>query len=412
MRWILLPSILLLSACNDYQQHELVREVPIPIPSTAPIVLPPQPIITEDEAVKEAISWNPNIRIHIVRDQGYNDIDAQFRGVFHPYLQVTNNSATLAFQVDALSLYNLLVPEERAAWNNYRQAQRNQAEADSHQEEVSTELNVRIAFLEVARLRAQMPILMKEAELLASYYPLAAHTPLNDILFSITIKELNEHRETLQGQLAQAQDTLVRLIGKKPEDKLEYDFSKALLPTVPNISTKEMLSLAKDHSWLLKSLSASFTEVQYSVREAYANKWGKLALGPAFTVSPGNSFVGLSFRMSIPWPSNAADDIKNSEDQRLKTEAQYYAAVHDVEAFVHQYYQQIVLKVSSLNSPHKSLEDACMELDKEALKAGPHIILDVSHRLFLQELYQIDEIAHYKMNEILLESLIGTGIRK
>ena len=412
MRWILLPSILLLSACNDYQQHELVREVPIPIPSTAPIVLPPQPIITEDEAVKEAISWNPNIRIHIVRDQGYNDIDAQFRGVFHPYLQVTNNSATLAFQVDALSLYNLLVPEERAAWNNYRQAQRNQAEADSHQEEVSTELNVRIAFLEVARLRAQMPILMKEAEHLASYYPLAAHTPLNDILFSITIKELNEHRETLQGQLAQAQDTLVRLIGKKPEDKLEYDFSKALLPTVPNISTKEMLSLAKDHSWLLKSLSASFTEVQYSVREAYANKWGKLALGPAFTVSPGNSFVGLSFRMSIPWPSNAADDIKNSEDQRLKTEAQYYAAVHDVEAFVHQYYQQIVLKVSSLNSPHKSLEDACMELDKEALKAGPHIILDVSHRLFLQELYQIDEIAHYKMNEILLESLIGTGIRK
>jgi outer membrane protein TolC len=325
---------------------------------------------------------------------------------------VTNNSATLAFQVDALSLYNLLVPEERAAWNNYRQAQRNQAEADSHQEEVSTELNVRIAFLEVARLRAQMPILMKEAEHLASYYPLAAHTPLNDILFSITIKELNEHRETLQGQLAQAQDTLVRLIGKKPEDKLEYDFSKALLPTVPNISTKEMLSLAKDHSWLLKSLSASFTEVQYSVREAYANKWGKLALGPAFTVSPGNSFVGLSFRMSIPWPSNAADDIKNSEDQRLKTEAQYYAAVHDVEAFVHQYYQQIVLKVSSLNSPHKSLEDACMELDKEALKAGPHIILDVSHRLFLQELYQIDEIAHYKMNEILLESLIGTGIRK
>ena len=406
--FLLLPF---LSSCSDYQQGNLREQTSTIEYNQSCVLSNPEKLftpitITEDVACDLALRFNPSIRLQVVRNRGWSENEVELRGLLNPEIQINNTSASLILNVNVIGLYNILSSDERAAWNRMRQAEKNRSLADQNQLAIILVRNVRLSFLECARLKASIPILEAENGNLMRYA--FQHKLEQDPLFLLTKAELNERIVKTENEISEALSLLIQFVGAKPSQSLSFNFSGVLDPSLPSLSLPELLTQAFSYSFTLKSLANRYEEQDYNVREAWKDRFGSLYVGPAINLQPGASSIGLSIKARTLWPSIASDNIKEAEDLRDRIGAEYTQAKHKIEAEVSQLFHSMLTRYLSITtySPVLTIES----IDEK--KTTHYEYLEIMRRVNEQSLYHIDEIAHYKMNEIMLESLIGTSVRK
>jgi hypothetical protein len=367
-------------------------------------------VIDEATAIQLAISFNPNIRIALVRERGWGEVDVQFREAVKPELHIDDDSSTIGLNVDMFSLYKLLSYSERKAWREERAAERSQAEQKGAI--IRLTRDVRLAFLDLARLNNQIEILNKKSEFVNNYKKKVAEKidTVNDVLFKLVDAELNEKIYKLQEDKSRTKLALMRLVGLTDltSNDMLFNLNNVLAidkNIMPLDTLKEKTKSAKATNWLLASLEAKYTQKEYSLREAYLRKFGTLSVSPTVTRNSDGVSYGASIHVRIPWPSRSADAIQDAKDERLYAAAQYTAAMHDLEVDIAKQYEVMLYKWHSINNPSISVEDSCKALETE-LGDNIHAYLDIVSRLFDQQLHQIDEISHYKMSGIILDSLL------
>jgi hypothetical protein len=414
MRCLFIISIISISGCYGYKELPLREQVAtvekvqdIEIQTTK---LLSNGTIDETNAIRLALAFNPDIRIPLIHDRGFGENEVQFRGVARPELQVTKDSSTVGLNVDMFSLYNLLSYTERQAWREMRRAERTQVFSEQSGAVIRLTRDVRLAFLELARLAKQDEILNNELLALLQY-KIKIEKKIDNvsaIALSLAEAELREKIDKVKGELTNAELVITSLVGTEPEKKLKFDTKDTLSVTImPEIKTiREMSKSASENNWKLISLSSQYIRKEYDLRQAYLRCWGQISIGPSLTFIPGDTSVGVSVRVRIPWPSHSEDNIKDTTDERALIAARYTDTLHDLQSDIMKQYNEMQVKWDSLKNPRISVNWLGNILDAERNNMDIHIYLDLQTRIFNQELHQLDEVAKYKMSGILLDSLL------
>ena len=415
IRCLLLGSALTLTGCNGYREiplHDHVGEIEKTHTKDIQSVKTAfNGTINEEQAVKLALSFNPDIRIPIINNRGWGDREVQLRGIARPDLDLSQEEATLSLKVDVLSLYNLLSPSERAAWRQMRIAERKQAFSEQTGAVVRLKRDVRLAFLEVARLTKYTGILSRELESLNVYKTNVKNiSNVTDVVFLLAESEVTEHIEENARELRNSILILTNLLGVDPDKELEFDLTDAFNITImPEIKTiREMSAEVKENNWKLISLYSQYIRKEYDLRQAYLRRWGSITVGPSVTYNKEEeqTSAGASVRVKIPWPSRGADIIQDTLDERAVIAARYTAALHDLQSDVMRQYNEMQAKWKSINNPKVSVEWLTIIMSKETESLDVSDYIEVMSKLFKQERFQIDEVSKYKMSGIILESLL------
>lgn len=414
MRCLFMTSLIGISGCYGYRDlplHEQVLEVEksqvVEINKTKELA---NGIIDEANAIRLALAFNPDIRIPLIHERGFGDSEVQFRGVARPELQISRDSATLALNVDMFSLYNLLSYTERQAWKEMRKAERTQVYSDQIGAVIRLTREVRLSFLELARLKKQTEILENEVFVLLEYKSKVEKKidTATSIIFNLAEAELKEKIDKIKGELKNAQFVITALIGIEPENELKFNTVNTLSVTImPEIRTiREMSKLATENNWQLISLSSQYIRKEYDLRQAYLKRFAQVSIGPSVTFIPGDTSVGVAVRVRVPWPSNSEDTIKDVADERALVAARYTDVLHTLQSDIMRQYNEMQVKWNSLKNPRISTSWLGNLLIDEVEKLDIHTYLDTQTRIFNQDLYQLDEVAKYKMAGIILDSLL------
>ncbi len=414
MRCLFLAGVIILTGCYGYRDlplHEQVSTVEksqeVEIQKTKALA---NGVIDETNAIRLALAFNPDIRIPLIHARGFGDNEVQFRGVARPELQITNDSATLGLNVDMFSLYNLLSYTERQAWREMRRAERTQVYSEQNGAVIRLTRDVRLAFLELARLSKQDEILANELLALLEY-KIKSEKKIDNasaIIFSLAEAELREKIDKVKGELTNARLVIISLVGMEPEKELKFDTNNTLNVTImPEIKTiREMSKAASENNWQLISLSSQYIRKEYDLRQAYLRRWGQISIGPSVTFIPGDTSVAASVRVRIPWPSHSEDAIKDVTDERALLAARYTDTLHDLQSDIMKQYNEMQVKWDSLKNPRVSTNWLGNLLQDESEHMDAHTYLDAQSRIFNQALHQLDEVTKYKMSGILLDSLL------
>lgn len=414
MRCLFIISIVGISGCYGYREiplHEQVTTVEnsqvAEIQKTKMMTNGP---IDETNAIRLALAFNPDIRIPLIHERGWGDNEVQFRGVARPELQLTTESATVGLNVDILSLYGLLSYTERQAWREMRRAEKNQVYSEQSGAVIRLTRDVRLAFLELARLAKQAEILDNELLELHEYKSKMEKKidTSTAIIFNLTEAELLENIDKVKGELTNAHLVIISLVGMEPEKELKFDTTNTLNVTImPEIKTiREMSKSASENNWQLISLSSQYIRKEYELRQAYLRRWGQISVGPSVTFIPGDTSIAASVKVRIPWPSHSEDNIKDTTDERALIAARYTDTLHNLQTDIMKQYNEMHAKWDSLKNQRISVNWLGHILEGESEHMDIHVYLDAHTRIFKQELHQLDEIAKYKMSGILLDSLL------
>lgn len=415
---MLTASLITMCGCNGYRQVSLSEQVEVVRNTQTSDMQETRDVfngkINEQNAIRLALSFNPDIRTPIIRERGWGDNEVQFRGVARPELDVDSESVTLGFGVDVFSLYNLLSPQERHAWREMRKSERSRATADQKGAVIRLTRDVKISFLELARLTKKKNIQQRELDFISTYRGIAGNKMevSSDLIFTIATAEAKERLEKTSNELENARLVLIRLMGVEPKNSIEFDSSEVLnLTVMPEVRTiSSMTEYAKKNNWQLISLYSTYVIKEYELRQSYLRRWGELSVGPSVTVSNADreteTTFGFSVRLRIPWPSHSSDDIKDQTDERTIAGARYTAVLHDLQSDITKQYVEMQQKWESIKNPKVSAEWMESVLSSQTEKLDVHTYLDMTTRIFNQEAHQLDEIAKYKLANIILDSLL------
>ncbi len=415
MRCLLLTTAMLtLCGCNGYReiplQNHVVEVEKTQVESVTQTKEQFNGVITESNAIRLALSFNPEIRTPIIRDRGWGDKEVQLRGVVRPELDISKDAATINFTTDVLSLYNLFSSNERQAWEEVRKAEKTQAYADQKGAIIRLTRDVRLSFLELARLQKKSDTYNKEFTYLSNYASTKKIDTADGIILSLVITESKQKSEQNDLEIRNAHITIIRLLGLEPDDKIMFDVSESLNVTeMPEIKTIQDMSMAaRQNNWQLISLYSQYLRKEYELRQAYLRRWGSVSVGPSVTYNKEDDSVstGISVRVKIPWPSHSDDNIADTIDERSLQGARYTAALHDLQADITKQYNEMQSKWNSLKTPLISVEWLKTMVANETDNFTVHEYVNVITKVFNQELHQIDEISKYKMAGIILDSLL------
>lgn len=411
---MLTASLLTICGCNGYREVPLqdhVRDIQqIQLNTVTATKEAFNGTINEQSAIRLALSFNPEIRTPIIRDRGWGENEVQLRGIVRPELDVSTDEATINFTTDVLSLYNLLSPTERHAWREMRKAERKQAYADQKGAVIRLTRDVRLSFLELARLLKKSETLDKEVAYLSNYAAVKKLDKSDAIILSLAITESKQKIEKNDLEIKNAKITITRLLGIEPTENIKFDVSQTLSVTImPEIKTIiEMSNSAKENNWQLVSLYSRYIRKEYELRQAYLRRWGSVSIGPSVTYTKEDDSVstGISVRVRIPWPSHSDDRIADTIDDRSLEGARYTAALHDLQADITKQYMEMQAKWNSLKNPKVSVDWLETNVADEMNNFTVHEYINVISKVLNQELFQIDEVSKYKMSGIILDSLL------
>lgn len=411
---LLVGTLITLCGCNGYREVPLHRHVieveKTQVDAVGQTKIDFNGVINESNAIRLALAFNPEIRTPIIRDRGWGNAEVQLRGIVRPELDVSTEEATINFTTDVLSLYNLLSTEERHAWREMRKAERTQAYADQKGAIIRLTRDVRLSFLELARLQRKSLTFNKELAYLSNYAATKKIDKAGGIILSLVITEAKQKAEQNDIEIENARISITRLLGLEPNDKIVFDVSDALSVTVmPEIQTIMVMSqAAKENNWQLISLYSQYIRKEYELRQAYLRRWGSVSIGPSVTYNKEDDSVstGFSVRVKIPWPSHSDDYISDTIDDRSLQGARYTAALHDLQADITKQYNEMQSKWKSIKNPRVSVEWLETVVAEESDNFTVHEYVNVITKVFSQELHQIDEISKYKMSGIILDSLL------
>jgi len=415
----------MLVGCNGYRPLALTEQTAVieqkQIAEIDTIELLTNGVIDEKSAVDLALRFNPDIRIPIIRNRGWGDNEVQFRGVARPELSVSKEDATMALNIDVLSLYNLLNSDERHVWREMRRAERTQAFAEQTGGVIRLTRDVHLAFLELARFTKQREILEHQLSTLHDYHKRFAATfdIGSGILYDLSESELKTKIANIILSIDNANLLIKRLIGIEPEHVVRFNTESCLNVTVmPEMKTVHAMSeLASNNNWLLISLSSQYIRKEYELRQSYLRRWGNLSVGPSMTFTrDGNSAAdvsaGVSVRLRIPWPSHSDDQIHDVSDERLLAAARYTEALHNLQSDIIRQYTEMLEKWKRIKNPTVSTEWLSLLLAGEAKSMTVHAYLDALGRIGVHEIQQVDDIARYKLANIILDSLLASSASK
>jgi len=412
----LIAALFLSVGCYGYRELPLSEQITVvektrDVEFQAAKKLQPNGVINEAAAIQLALSFNPNIRIPLIHERGWGEADVQFREAIKPELRVDDESGTLGLNVDMFGLFKLLSHTERVAWRNERAAERLQATSEQKGALIKLKRDVKLSFLNLGKVSSQLVVLKKQMEYVKNYKLKMAKKidTVNEVLFNLHETELQEKIRLLDEEMSRTNLVLLRLIGANDltSKEIHFDFRNVLaisndMPTLDAIRNK--IISAKATNWLLTSLSANYVQKEYVLREAYLRRFGTFSIGPSVTKNPDGFSYGMSFHVRVPWPSKSDDAIQDATDERLYAAAKYTAAMHDLEADVAKQYDVMQHKWENIKN-HLAIEEICQSLESET-GDNIHSYLDIVNRLFQQSNKQIDDISHFKMSEIILESLL------
>lgn len=413
--WLIAICFVFLCSCNGYKRVPLAFQVGsieesqiIELEKTEKEI---EGIITEEEAIKLALKFNPDIRIPLVHERGWGDKEVQFRGVARPELDVGENFAAAILQIDVFNLYNLLSPTERRAWREMREAERTQAYAEQSRAVKNLKRNVRLAYLELARLREIESLLVDELTYTNDFISSRQNISESDrLLFSLTEASINHKIAINKKSISRAELSIVTLIGMDPDRKITIDATNSLqMENIPNLDTiQEMGIKIKDNNWELISLYSNYVRKEYELRNAYLKRWGSLTIGPSilYNRDEDSTEFGVSVRARIPWPSHMDDRIRDLQDERSLAAARYTAALHNIESEIVGNYKDMTAYLKSIQKPLVDVETSKLLLAKERDNISAHTYIDMSTLIFQQAMSQLDDIAKYKMSVIIIDSLV------
>lgn len=414
MRYVLSFGILLaLSGCNGYREVPLQEHVVdigkshTEAVTSAKVEL--NGVIDETTAIRLAASFNPELRIPIIRDRGWGEKEVQLRGIVRPELDVSQDDATLYLTTDVLSLYSLLSHGERVAWRAMRKAESDQAYADQHGAVIRLTRDVRLSFLELARLNRIYLSINKQLAYLSRYQFHGNLSKSDALILSLAITECKQKSEDNNFALRNAQLGITRLLGFSPNSEIMFDVNGVLdITRMPELRVvTEMSEIAERNNWQLIGLSSVYIRKEYELRMTYLRRWGSVSLGPSISYEKDSDdvSVGISVRVKIPWPSHSDDTIANTLDDRTLAGARYTAALHDLRTDITKQYNDMLVKWNSINN-NKSLDMLEIEIGGELGNFTVHEYVDIIGKLFNQEYRMVDEISKYKMSGIILDSLL------
>jgi len=122
--------------------------------------------------------------------------------------------------------------------------------------------------------------------------------------------------------------------------------------------------------------------------------------------------AGVSVRLRIPWPSHSDDQIHDVSDERLLAAARYTEALHNLQSDIIRQYTEMLEKWKRIKNPTVSTEWLSLLLAGEAKSMTVHAYLDALGRIGVHEIQQVDDIARYKLANIILDSLLASSASK
>ena len=122
--------------------------------------------------------------------------------------------------------------------------------------------------------------------------------------------------------------------------------------------------------------------------------------------------AGASVRLRIPWPSHSDDQIHDVSDERLLAAARYTEALHNLQSDIIRQYTEMLEKWKRIKNPTVSTEWLSLLLAGEAKSMTVHAYLDALGRIGVHEIQQVDDIARYKLANIILDSLLASSASK
>jgi hypothetical protein len=360
----LIAAMLVLAGCTSYRPEPLMPAVelrtlqnrtpatglPGPTGTTEPAKRStgvvgdyhPEDGLNEAELVMAALSFNPALRdkrYEVSRLGGFNLL-GMLR--FKPEMRVDLDRATVGLGTDTDTLYTLLIPSLRQAWQDDEAARREASRAEMLAAEAKVVVDVRRSHVRVLvgeqRLAWMKERVAHRRGLLDRLVQDPRATPLDRVTAALAWERaLSDEREEA-GRLADARRDLNRILGFDPSaDLVLSELARPLAGQQSEpLEASDLDRYLLGGRWELRALEAAYRRAEYKYSQAVMEQYPRLKLAPAVTYDreDGTSLkVGASVR--LPWPEDARQRIEDEATNRDRARAIYLERLHDLRAEAH-----------------------------------------------------------------------------
>jgi outer membrane protein TolC len=380
----------------------------------------PEDGLDEAELVMVALSFNPDLRSRRYAMSGLIGRNSLFGMVrFRPEMKVGIDSATVGLVADSNTLYTLLVPSLRTAWNDENEARRLQARAEMLVAEGQVVLETRRAHVAVLAATDRLGIVEEHGRRLTAFAEEVrrdAQVPSRErALVEVARQEAAADIRRAGDLLARARFRLNLLLGFPSDQPLRLTAAGQPLVAgrAPVPARVEIDRLVMAGRWELKILEAEYRHAEYQLSQAVMGQYPRLHVAPAVTYDRelGTSF-SLGAGVRLPWPQQAAEQAESARVGRDRARAAYVARLHELRSTAHDAYDRVERAWSNLAALNEGVAASGAARGEFAQawarrEVGVHDLLAVGARLDDDELARCDAGRDYRLAGIDLDHATG-----
>lgn len=357
----------------------------------------PEDGLDEAELVMAALSFNPALRdkrYEISRLGGFNLL-GMLR--FKPEMRVDIDRATIGLGTDTDTLYTLLIPSLRRAWQDDEAARRDASRAEMLAAEAQVVVDVRrahvVVLVDEERIAWSRERVARRRALLERLAQDPRATPLDRATAVLAWERALGDERSAAGRLADARRDLNRILGFDPSTILvlsEIGRPVAGAPSEP-LELADLDRRLLGGRWELRALEAKYRRSEYTYSKAVMEQYPKLKIAPAVTYDREDG-AALKFGASlrIPWPEDARERIEDEAANRDRARALYMERLHALRAEAHSANARLIRAKAELVALDQGRAASATAMEEGAARHGAGDI-DLARYLLLVE--QCEDLA-------------------